>query len=78
MFKSALIAQSISNMRDAIALHVDVNTPYEQIISKMTQNFNARSQMKALEYRHPAVAFGKRKCSGYLMVSIRDHGDLKE
>ncbi len=51
MFKSALIAQSSSHMREAIALHVDVNTPYEQIISKMTQHFNA------------VAAFGKRKCS---------------
>ncbi len=63
MFKSALIAQSSSHMREAIALHVDVNTPYEQIISKMTQHFNARSQMKAAESRHPVAAFGKRKCS---------------
>ncbi len=47
IFKSALIAQSSSHMREAIALHVDVNTPYEQIISKMTRHFNARSQMKA-------------------------------
>ncbi len=63
MFKSALIAQSSSYMREAIALHVDVNTPYEQIISKMTQHFNARIQMKAAESRHPVAAFGKRKCS---------------
>ncbi len=63
MFKSALIAQSSSHMREAIALHVDVNTPYEQIISKMTPHFNARSQLKAAESRHPVAAFGERKCS---------------
>ncbi len=40
-------------MRGAIAMHVDVNTPYEQIMSKLTQHFNARSQMKAAESRHP-------------------------
>ncbi len=58
MFKSTLIAQSSSHMREAIALHVDVNTPHEQIISKTTQHFNARSQMKAAESRHPVAAFG--------------------
>ncbi len=50
-------------MREAIALNVDVNTPYEQIISKMMQYFNARSQMKAAESRYPVVAIGNRKCS---------------
>ncbi len=50
-------------MRGAIAMHVDVNTPYEQIMSKLTQHFNARSQMKAAESRHPVAAFGKRKRS---------------
>ncbi len=49
MFKSALITQSSSHMREAIALHVDVNTPNEQIISKRTPHFNARSQMKSTE-----------------------------
>ncbi len=50
-------------MREAIALHVDVNTLNEQIISKRTPHFNARSQMKSTESRHPVVAFSKRKCS---------------
>ncbi len=63
MFESALITQSSSHMREAIALHVDVNTPYEQIISIMTQHFNARSQMKAAESRNPVIIFGNRKCS---------------
>ncbi len=48
-FMSALIARNSSHMRGAIALHVDINTPYEQIISKMTQHLNASSQMKAAE-----------------------------
>ncbi len=78
MFKFAIIAQSSSHMQEAIALHVDVNTPCEQIISKMIQHFNARSKMKAAESRHLVVAFGKRNVLDYLTVSIRDHGYFKE
>uniref|UniRef100_A0A0E9S1S2 Uncharacterized protein n=1 Tax=Anguilla anguilla TaxID=7936 RepID=A0A0E9S1S2_ANGAN len=36
-FKSALIAQSDSNTRRALALHIDSHAAYADIVAKMTQ-----------------------------------------
>ena len=53
VFKSALIAQSDVYTRNALALHTDSNTPYADIVMKMTQLYNSTIGIKNSKRRHP-------------------------
>ena len=52
VFKSALIAQSDVYTRNAVALHIDSNTPYADIVAKMTQLYNSTISTNTSKRKH--------------------------
>ena len=58
VFKSALIAQSDVYTRNALALHIDSNTPYADIVAKMTQLYNSTISTNTSKRKQPVAAIG--------------------
>ena len=64
VLKWALIAQSDVYTRNALALHIDSNTPYADIAMKMTRLYNSTIGIKNSKRRqHTAVIAEEPSCS---------------
>ena len=77
MFKSALIAQSDVYTRNALALHIDSNTPYADIVAKMTQLYNSTIAINTSKRKQPIAAIGRepsRNFNNRKSVSWKNEG----